>query len=105
MSWKALKLTLESMNFYNQFINLVMKCVTTTSHSLLIEGEATNRFCSGKGLHQGNSISSVLFNFLMENMSQVIHLMVRRGKLDRYKIVGVDSINHLLFVDDDINLY
>lgn len=49
-SWKVLELTMASMNICDLLIKLVMECVTSISFSLLIEGEATDRFYSGRGL-------------------------------------------------------
>lgn len=88
------------MRFCNPFIKLVMQCVTTASLSLLFEGEVTNRFYSRCNLRQGDLLSPVLFNLLMESLSQGIHLAKRLQKLNNYKLDGVNSVSYLLFTDD-----
>lgn len=76
--------------------------ITTTYFSFLVEGEATNKFSSGCGLRQGDPLLPLLFNLLMENLSQGFHLAERMGKLESYKMVGVNPISHFLFADDGL---
>lgn len=88
-SWKAIRLTLASLMFTPCFVNMILKCISTTSFSLLVEGEATDRFTSGRGLWQGDPLSPLIFNLLMENLSQGFHSVQRRGLLDTFKVAGV----------------
>lgn len=78
-SWRAIQITLKSMRFCDPFIKLIMNCVSTSSFSLLIESEATNRFYSECGLHQGDPLLLLLLNLLKENLSQGLLLVERMG--------------------------
>lgn len=76
------------MGFSNPIINMVSKCFTSASFSLLVEGEATDQFSNGRGLREGGPISSTLFILVLENLSQSFHQAKRNGELDTYNIGG-----------------
>lgn len=89
------------MNFCPPLIKLVIECVMMPSFSLLIEGEAIDRFHNGCGLRQGDPLSSFLFNLLMEIYHRSgLHFAEKHEKPDTYIMGGVKSITHLLFVDE-----
>lgn len=93
VNWKALLSTLAAMIFSKTFIRLIHECILTISFSLLVEGEATNRFYGGRGLRQGDPLSPLLFNILMENLSQTYHLAEKNGDLEPYIINGRSLIS------------
>lgn len=70
VSWKSLMKVIEVMQFSRLVRRLVYDCISTTSFSLLIEGEAIDQFGSDeRGLHQGDPLSPILFNFIMDHLS------------------------------------
>jgi hypothetical protein len=50
LEWNFLKATLEAMNFPSNMVNTIMKCVSTVSFSILINGIPTSFFSPQRGL-------------------------------------------------------
>lgn len=67
---------------------------------MIFEGEATEQFANGRDLRQGDTLSPILFNLVMENLSQSFHLVEEKKGIGTYVIGGVKSVTHLLFADD-----
>jgi hypothetical protein len=80
--------------------NWIMRCVVSTSYSVLINGEATDFFKSGRGLRQGCPLSPLLFILVMEGLSLLLKDSQREGKLSGIKVSRTIKILHILFVDD-----
>jgi len=58
-------------------------------------------FSNSRGLRQRDSLSPVLFVFVMEALSRMISAVVSGGLLDGFK-VGNANFSHLLFADDTL---
>ena len=81
-------------------INWIMACVTSSSFVVMINGEATFFFRSGKGLRQGCPLSPLLFILVMEGLSLLLKNFIGEGILTGIKVSRLYKILHLLFVDD-----
>jgi hypothetical protein len=79
-----------------------MSCVDSTSFAILINGEATNFFKSGRGLRKGCPLSPLLFILIMEGLSLLLKESQREGKLSSINVSRTIKILHILFVDDVI---
>jgi hypothetical protein len=100
VDWDFLHMVLIQIGFESQMTRWIMSCVTSPSFVVLINGEATKFFKSGRGLRQGCPLSPLLFILVMETLS----LLLKKGKVEN-KISGVKvsrlvNILHLFFVDD-----
>jgi hypothetical protein len=80
----------------------IMSCVDSTSFTILINGEATNFFKSGRGLRKGCPLSPLLFILVMEGLSLLLKESQREGKLSSINVSRTIKILHILFVDDVI---
>jgi hypothetical protein len=61
IDWEHLRLTLIKVGFGIQMTEWIMGCVTSSSFAVLLNGEATEFFRSGRGLRQGCPIISSTF--------------------------------------------
>jgi hypothetical protein len=77
-----------------------MSGVTTASFSVLVNGETSPFFHSGRGLRQGFPLSPLLFILAMEGLSLLLKNSQSEGKISGVKVSRVVWILHLLFVDD-----
>jgi hypothetical protein len=77
-----------------------MGCITSTTYAILINGEPTNFFNSGRGLRQGCPLSPLLFILVMEGLSLALKRSQDEGLLTGIKVSRLIKILHLLFVDD-----
>jgi hypothetical protein len=80
--------------------NWIMACVSSASMAVLVNGEATNFFRSGRGLRQGCPLSPLLFILVMETLSLLLKTSQREGSLSGIKVSRLTKILHLFFVDD-----
>jgi hypothetical protein len=77
-----------------------MSCVSSSSFAILVNGEATDFFRSGRGLRQGCPLSPLLFILVIEGLSLILKDKKAVGKLTGIKVSRLIRIIHILFVDD-----
>jgi hypothetical protein len=99
-NWDYLRLMLLHCGFGHLMTKWIMGCVASTTYAILINGEATKFFNSGRGLRQGCPLSPLLFILVMEGLSLSLKKSHTEGKLTGIKVSRMVRILHLLFVDD-----
>jgi hypothetical protein len=77
-----------------------MSCITSSSFVVLINGETTDFFRSGRGIRQGCPLSPLLFILIIEGLGLLLKSSQVEGTITGLKIVNFTIILHLLFVDD-----
>lgn len=78
-----------------------MSCVTTTSFSVLLNGEHSELFGASRGLRQGDPLSPYLFILLAEGLGRLMRRHVDLGLISGWRWNGgLPSQSHLQFVDD-----
>lgn len=82
------------------FIDWIMRCITSASFSVLVNGSASHLFHVERGLRQGCPLSLLLFLIIMEGLSRLTAFAKRDGRLYGLKIYDQCFLTHLLFVDD-----
>jgi hypothetical protein len=80
--------------------NWIMGHVTSATFTILINGDSTGFFQSGRGLRQGCPLSPLLFILVMEGLSLLLKQGQAEGKLTEIKVSRLIRIFHLLFMDD-----
>jgi hypothetical protein len=98
--WDFLRLILHKIGFGLNFTNWIMSCLTSSSFVVLLNGEATDFFRSGRGVRQGCPLSPLLFILVMEGLSLLLKNSMAKGEITGIKVARVTRILHLLFVDD-----
>lgn len=76
VEWSFFLDTLRSFHFLPATINHISSCISTTSLSVLWNGERTNAFSPSRGLCQGDPLSPYLFVLYLERLSSKIALSV-----------------------------
>ncbi|KAL4301309.1 hypothetical protein AHAS_Ahas17G0288000 [Arachis hypogaea] len=101
VSWEFLEQSLLMFGFPGTIISLIMKCVKSSSLSLMWNVNRLDGFQPKRGLRQGDPMSPYLFVICMERLSCLI---ARQVEVGRWKPVTVSRggpvISHLLFADD-----
>lgn len=94
---------MEKMGFAKNWVDLVMRCVTTISYSMSINGRVGPSFLPTRKLRQGDPLSPFLFFISSEGLSFLIRFTLRKGLFKGVKVScsGL-PISHLLFADDCI---
>ncbi|KAA3471353.1 reverse transcriptase [Gossypium australe] len=101
VEWNYFEKVMLKMGFTERWIALVMKCVSTASYAVNINGIRGRVFHPTRGLRQGDPFNPYLFLICSEGLSALI-----RKAVDERIIKGVKTsrrgpeISHLLFADD-----
>ncbi|XP_062086891.1 protein trichome birefringence-like 42 [Humulus lupulus] len=70
VDWDFLENLLKALRFPGRFIRWVMICMRGSSYYLMMNGRLQDSFQGGKGLHQGDPISPLLFVIVMEYLTR-----------------------------------
>jgi len=101
VKWVFLEKMMRKMGFAEQWIQLIMNCVSTVSYSVLINGQPMKQFSPSRGLRQGDPLSPYLFLLCAEGLSALIRTAEREGRISGVPIaVGGTRLSHLFFADD-----
>nr|POE78861.1 aaa-atpase [Quercus suber] len=101
LEWGFVRNMLASLNFHMDTVNLVLSCISTTSVSLLFNGEQLDEFQPSRGLRQGDPISPYIFILCMEFLSALINKKCEEGVWGRVKALrNGPGFSHIFFTDD-----
>lgn len=101
VEWRYLKEILVKMGFPDSWVSLVMKCVSSVSFSVRVNGMYSESFRPTRGIRRGDPISPYLFLLCSEGLTCMLKntspLYISRGvRVSR----SAPWISHLLFADD-----
>ena len=68
---------MKKLGFHDSWIFLIMRCITSISYFVLINGVAYGNIIPSRGLHQGDPLSSYLFLLCADGFSSLISKVVR----------------------------
>ena len=102
VEWSFLKRTMEVLGFSTKWADLVMRCITTPSFSVLINGVPKGLIQPQRGLRQGCPLSPYLFILCAKVFSNLLNQAGRKNLIKGLNFSKELSINHLLFADDSL---
>ena len=83
-----------------------MKCVTTVSYRIRVNGELSEMIKPERGLRQGDPLSPYLFLLCAEGFSALLSQAEGDGRLKGVKVCQrAPSVSHLLFADNSLILF
>ncbi|GKD99597.1 RNA-directed DNA polymerase, eukaryota, reverse transcriptase zinc-binding domain protein [Tanacetum coccineum] len=101
LSWEFLESILLHFGFHRKMIQWIMTCVSTHRFTICINGERHGYFKSGRGLRQGDPISTYLFTLVIEVFSLMVARKVASNPAFKYhKGCKELKLTHLSFADD-----
>jgi ribonuclease HI len=105
VEWVFLRRMMERMGFAEQWVQIIMKCISTVSYNIKINGELSEQIIPERGLRQGDPLSPYLFLICAEGFSALLNAAERRGDITGVRVCNnAPSVNHLLFADDSLIL-
>ena len=103
VEWKFLELMMKRMGFADNWVALVMECVSTVSYSILINGEPSSIIHPARGLKQGDPLSPFLFFFCTEGLHSLIQHAAASGHIRGVSICKKGPrLTHLFFANDSL---
>lgn len=101
VEWAFLKEVVIQIGFVAEWVTLIMKCMSTVSYIVNINGRKGDDFKPTRGLCQGNPLSPFLFLIYSEGFSSLIRMSTVDGSMEggRASRRGPEIL-HLLFTDD-----
>jgi len=106
VEWRFLREMMEKLGFHERWIELMMKCVSTVSYRIKVNGELTDVVVPERGLRHGDPLSPYLFLICAEGFSALLRKAEEEGRLKGIKICpSAPSVSHLLFADDSLILF
>ena len=86
------------LGFDDKWIGWIMKCISTVSYSVLINGEAHGSIVPSRGLRQGDPLSSYLFLLCTQAFLALIDDASSKHVLNGSSICrGCPKVTHLFF--------
>lgn len=103
IEWEFVKGVLTAMGSPGQFVNLIMRCISSVSYQILINGQPSESFTPEKGLWQGDPISPYLFILCLDVLCGLLSKDVEERKIHGIKVaIKSPQISHLLFAYDSL---
>lgn len=98
VEWSFIEGMMGKLGFDSNFVALIMRCISSVSHSLLFNGFPSTKFTPTRGLRQGDPLSPFLFLMCAEGLSSLLRDAEDRKVLHGVKLSHhVPSISHLFF--------
>ena len=94
---------MRKMGFAQKWIKVVMKCISSVSYALIINGLPQQVFFPTRGIRQGDPLSPYLFIMCAEALSCLLYSAEALGAISGIPI-GRNQlhINHIFFADDSL---
>ncbi|KAA3468114.1 reverse transcriptase [Gossypium australe] len=103
VEWSCIHEIIRKMGFDPNWINSIMKCISTVSYSVILNGQVGDIFHPSIGLRQGDPLIPFLFLICGEGLSSLMRKATEEGHLKGVKVSRRGpQISHLLFADDCI---
>ncbi|XP_057787364.1 uncharacterized protein LOC131004671 [Salvia miltiorrhiza] len=103
VEWSFLESMMRRLGFHFSVVDLIMRCVSTVSFRVLVNGFPGDQFEPGRGLRQGDPLSPFLFLFCAEALSSLLRRAETQNMIHGARICrSAPRVSHLLFADDCI---
>lgn len=99
MDWDFIREMLIALAFPLDFVKITFNCISTSSFSLIINGEPLQCLKAKRGLRQGDPMSSLLFVLGMEYLSRLLKCGSNAPNFKNHPRCRAMQLNHLCFVD------
>ncbi|GJX69516.1 RNA-directed DNA polymerase, eukaryota, reverse transcriptase zinc-binding domain protein [Tanacetum coccineum] len=100
VNWSFLECILKKFGFHPKMVHWIMKCITTASFSICVNGCSYGYFKGARGLRQGDPISPYLFTLVMEVLSLLMAKNTQAKEFKYHACCKDLKVTHLCFADD-----
>ncbi|KAJ9564713.1 hypothetical protein OSB04_000679 [Centaurea solstitialis] len=101
VNWSFLEQSLKYFGFHPCMIHWLMKCISSTSYAINVNGEQVGHFRGKRGIRQGDPLSPYLFTLVMEVFNLILKRKIKvMGGFKYHNRCEKLSLTHLCFADD-----
>ena len=79
VEWDFVEAVLRRLGFMDHWVVCIMRCITSVSFNVKVQGKTVESFNPGRGLRQGDPFSPYLFILVADVLSCMINEHVARG--------------------------
>ena len=109
VSWDFLIYMLQRCGFSEKWRKWIRYCISTVKFSILINGSLSDFFGSSRGLRQGDPLSPLLFDIVMEALSRMLDVTASARQFSGFCVGSMAGpslmVSHLLFENDTLIFY
>ena len=106
VEWVCLEKIMDKLGFAAKWRELLMKCVTSITYYVRINGTLRGHIVPNRGLRQGDPLSPYLFLLCAEGLSTLIKSAIASGYMGGIEVChGVPKLSYLFFADDSLLFY
>ena len=95
---------LQRCDFSEKWRKWIRYCISTVKFSILINGSPSDFFGSSRGLRQGDPLSPLLFDIVMEALSRLLDVAAFAGQFSSFFMGSTAGtsvmVSHILFAGD-----
>ncbi|XP_065639127.1 uncharacterized protein LOC136071577 [Quercus suber] len=103
VEWGFIEGVMRKLGFNERWINLVIRCISSVSYSVIINGDTFGNIVPSRGLRQGDPLSPYLFLLCAEGFLALLHEAARNQLLNGISLCkGCPKITHLFFANDSL---
>lgn len=104
VEWPFIERLMLKFGFARDWIDLIMRCISSAKFPVLLNGVPTGSICPSRGLRQGNPLSPYLFVLCAQCLSMFLYGANAAGTLHGLSLTPTNPIvSHLLFADDGLS--
>ncbi|KAJ9562241.1 hypothetical protein OSB04_007401 [Centaurea solstitialis] len=101
VDWRFLCNMLTGFGFHPVMVAWIKEMVTTTTYSVVVNGESSGFFHGKRGIRQGDPLSPYLFTLVMEGFSMILKQCIEETNQFQHHPGCFDiDLTHLCFADD-----
>lgn len=100
VEWCCIKQILIQMRFPALFVNWILKCISTVTYKVNVNGTLTDSFDAQRGLRQGDPISPYLFVLVLEFLNSILGTLGQDLNFNFHPCCEKMGITHFSFADD-----
>ena len=106
VNWSFLMYMLQRCGFSDKWRKWILCCISIVKFSILINGSPSDFFGSSRGPRQGDPLSPLLFDVVMEALSHMLDVAAAAEQFSGFSVGSTNStsmmVSHLLFADDTL---
>ena len=106
VSWDFLMYMLQRCGFSEKWRKWIRYCISTVKFFILINGSPSDFFGSSRGLRQGDPLSPLLFDIVMEALSRMLDVAASARQFLGFFVGSTAGlsvmVSHLLSADDTL---